>query len=178
MKKIQFILVITLFIIQGHSVFSKDVNAGHFLYMAKKIFPETSDVTVFISKEAMQTQQPLLERASAQHQLKTSVFLIGNSMDVGKNIKKLKKNSILIIIDSDLLMKKSTQLYILKNCKEKQISLFTPSRGYSDLGALLGVIQSNENQVELVVNLKHNDHLKSNFNDEFLQKVGITDVIQ
>lgn len=176
MKKLLLFAVILMALIT-QVVHAGDVNAGHFLFMAKKIFPEKTDISVFISKETLQVQRSQLERASAQYQLKTNVYLVESNLDVGKNIKKLNDNDILIVMDSELLTKKSTQLYILKNCKAKQISLITSSREFSTMGALLGVISA-EDQIDLVVNLKHNEHLKSKFNDGYLKEIGITEVIQ
>ena len=164
--------------IQNHAVFSGEVNATQFMYMVKKLFPDQKDVAIFISQESFQSQRSLIERASAQNGFTAKIYIIQSSADVGTRIRELPENSVLVVYNSDVLMKKSTQLYILKNCKERKIAVFTPDRGYSELGALFGLISESAGSLELVLNLKHNEYLRPSFTDDFIEQAGITEVIQ
>ena len=172
------LFVVLLMLSQGAVAAAGDANATQFFYIVKKLFPEASEIAVFISPETLSEQKTMLDRAAAQNKVKATVYLIETSTDVGKRIRELKENSILVIFDSSVLLKKSTQLYVLKNCKEKQISVFTSSREYSDLGALLGIIKSSDSTVNLVLNLKQNEYLKPKFTDVFIKNTGIAEVIQ
>lgn len=159
-------------------VFAQDANPSQFFYIVKNVFPEIEDVAVFISQESLEENKALMDRAAAQNKIKATIYLIETSTDVGDKIRELKDNSVLVIFSSDVLMKKSTQLYILKNCKDKRISVFTSSRDYSELGALMGLIKNEDKKVDLVLNLKQNEHLKTKFTGEYVEKVGIQEVIQ
>ena len=173
-------LIFIAFLIIGMngSGLEKDANASQFFYMIKQLFPDINDVSVFLSEESLANQKTIMDRAAAQYKLKVKIFIIDTSIDVGKRIRELGENSVLVIFNSDVLMKKSTKLYILKNCKGKKIAIFTSSRDYSDLGALMGIIKNGNNSVDLVLNLKHNEHFKPKFTDAFIEKVGISEVIQ
>ena len=158
--------------------FSQDANPSQFFYIVKRIFPDIENVAVFISQESLGENKSMMDRAAAQNKVKAKIYIIESSTDVGTRIRELKENSVLVIFSSDVLMKKSTQLYILKNCKEKQISVFTSSRDYSELGALMGLIKSLDRKVDLVLNLKQNEHLKTKFTGDYVEEVGIQEVIQ
>ena len=177
-KKGLCLFVVLLMLSQGAAAFAGDANASQFFYIVKKLFPDATEIAVFISHESLSEQKTMLDRAAAQNKVKATIYLIETSTDVGKRIRELRENSILVIFNSSVLLKKSTQLYILKNCKEKQISVFTSSREYSDLGALLGIIKGSDNTVDLVLNLKQNEYLKPKFTDVLIQQVGIAEVIQ
>ena len=177
-RKSLLIVLIFMMLVQGSTVIAADANPTQFFYIVKKLFPDVGEIAVFISPDALSAQKTMMDRAAAQNKIKAKIFIIETSTDVGKRIRELRENSVLVVFSSDILMKKSTQLYILKNCKEKQISVFTSSRDYSELGALMGVIKNESNTVELVLNLKNNEYLKPKFSDTFIQQAGIGEVIQ
>jgi len=56
--------------------------------------------------------------------------------------------------------------------------MITASRDYADSGALLTLLPNAEGKIDLVVNLKHNEHMHAQFTDAFIQENGITEVIQ
>ncbi len=178
MKKWVIILIALIVLLpQAMETFAQDANASQFFYMVKKLFPEQKDVAIFISQEALSSKRKLMDRAAAQNGIAAKIYLIESALDVGKRIRDLPDESVLVIFNSNVLMKKKTQLYILKNCKTKKISIFTSSRDYTELGALFGIIK-NESTFELVLNLKHNEFLKPKFTDAFIQQAGISEVIQ
>ena len=171
-------LIILLSIGLNGFVIAKDANASQFFFMVKRLFPAVKEVSVFISEERLNARKTMIERAAMQNKIRVKIFLIETSIDVGKRIRDLSENEVLVIFNSDVLLKKSTQLYILKNCKEKHIAVFTSSRIYSELGALLGIIKNGGGTTDLVLNLKHNEYLKPTFSEAFIEQAGITEVIQ
>lgn len=178
MKKLLVVLIAFVVLIpMAVETIAQDANASQFFYMVKKLFPEQKDVAIFISKEALASRRKLMDRAAAQNGISAKIYLIESALDVGKRIRDLPDESVLVIFGSDVLLKKKTQLYILKNCKTKKISVFTSSRDYTELGALFGIIK-NESSFDLVLNLKHNEFLKPKFTDAFIQQAGISEVIQ
>ena len=178
LKKGFYFLGFFLLLFQASSIFAQDANPSQFFYIVKRLYPDIEEVAVFISPESLAEHKAMMDRAAAQNKIKVVLYLIETSTDVGDKIRELKESSILVIFSSAVLMKKTTQLYILKNCKEKKISVFTSSRDYSDLGALMGLIKNADNRVDLVLNLRQNEHLKPKFTDDYVAEVGIQEVIQ
>ena len=179
MKKLLKIMMLLMIIISSANIaYSKEASPMQFLYMVKQIFPENSEIAVFMSKETVSTNEKSLQRAAAQTQTQPKLYVIENSSDIGKRLRELKKNTILILFESELMMKKNSMMYILSKCKENEILLVTSSQEYSDLGALLGLIYNKDNQLQVVINLKHNLQLKPKFSEEFIQVAGISKVIE
>ena len=87
-----------------------------------------------------------------QNGLSAKLYVISNTIDVGKRLRELPSKSILVVYQSDVLSKKSTQrLFILTKCKEHQIAVITSSAEYSELGALIGLVKTGP-RFELVLN--------------------------
>ena len=155
-----------------------EVNVYQFFYAIKKIFPDLKEVSMFLADDVLQAQKATIGRAALQNQLEAKIYVIETKSDIGKQLQALSHQSVLVIYTSAILTDKSTQLYILKTCKNKEISVITSSREYTDLGALLGIIPDGEKGIEMVLNLKHNMHLKERFTDAFIDDSGISEVIQ
>jgi len=166
-------LTLTLSIPEG---FCGDVSALQFYYLVKQVFPETQKVTVLITKSDLEKQLKKIERASIQCKVKTEIFDVENSIEIGKAFKRIKPNEILIIFDNELFLNKKNKMYIMSKSKEKQILIVTSSKDYVNSGALLGYI-TEDGKKKIVVNLKLSTNLKDKFTDELIQKVGIKKVI-
>ena len=105
--------------------------------------------------------------------LKAKIYVIESTSAIGNAIKQINPNSLLVIFSSDILNQKSSILYILSKCKEKQILLLTSSLDYSEAGALLGLITDENQKTKLIVNLTHSENLRAKFSQELLQQQGI-----
>ena len=172
--------VVGIFLVLGWSgvTLAQDANPSQFFGIIKRLFPETGEVAIFISPELIATQKEVIDRSAVQNQIQARIHVVESGIDVGKSIRELQENSLLVIFSSDVLMTKSSKLYILSKCKEKQISIVTSSRDYSESGALLGLVKNEKNRIELVLNLKHSEHLKAKFTEDFIAQAGIKEVIQ
>lgn len=173
-----FTVVVFLFImVLGSQVQADDANGTQYLTMAKMAFQDAKAVSIFISEADLAKEQATINRAALQNKLQAKIFVIKSSIDVGKRMRELADNSLLVVYQSDVLSKKSTQLFILKKCKEKQISVITSSAEYSELGALIGLVKSGP-RFELVLNLKQNDWAAARFPADVIERLGISRVIQ
>ncbi len=153
-----------------------EVSALQLFYLVKQVFPAAEEVSVLIGKKDLDGALNGINRASAQFQLKVTVHDVSNAFDIGKAIKDIPDNAILVVFDSPVFEESKNKLYILSKSKDKQISIVTSSRSYIDSGALLGYINDG-GEKKIILNLKHSEHLRSQFTDEFIQKVGIAEVI-
>ena len=177
MKKLLIVLGITLAIlITNTQVVAGGTSALKFFYLVKEFFPDKEHVDVFIAKHELDAQLEAINRASVQMKVKVHVHPIENSIDIGSAIKKLNSGSALVIFDSDVFDDNKNKLYILSKAKEKQIAVFTASQSYSESGAFLGCIPDAGGS-KLILNFKYSDTLKGSYDDAFLEKVGISQVI-
>jgi hypothetical protein len=172
------IAIALMFVLQIGSAVAQDANAYQFFFTIKQFLPETKDLTVFISKEKLGEEKDKIERASAQNQMKPKIYVIESAFELGKIVTKLPSNSALLVYNSGVLMKKSTIMYVLSKCKDKNIAVVTSSREYSDLGALLGLIKDDANKVNLVLNLKQNETFQSSFSDAVIEQAQFAEVIR
>ncbi|MCK5147490.1 hypothetical protein KAR48_12105 [bacterium] len=173
---IMFVAVMLLMVAVG-TVVGDDANATQYLTMAKMAFQDAKEVIVFISEADLAKEKDIINRAALQNKLKVKIYLIANSIDVGKRMREIPSNSILVVYQSEVLRKKSTQLFILKKCKDKQIAVITSSNEYSELGALIGLVKTN-GRFELVLNLKQNSWAATRFPTDVIERLGIGRVIQ
>ena len=159
-------------------LYANDATPAQFFYVIKNIFPDCEKIAIFVSKDKLAGLEKNIARSAKQFNLKPTVYVIESSSQIGGSISKLSNNSVLVIYCSKLLSKSSSKIYILSKCKKKQITLATTSKDYVNSGALLGLITSTENNLDLMANLKQNEHLKSRFTPELIQKIGFKEVIQ
>ena len=152
------------------------VNALHYFYLVHQVFPEVTDLYIMIDKDRLASEMSKIQSGSAQYSIKTSVYDAENQVDIGKAIRDMKENSYVVIYDDQIFLEKKNMMYILSKCTERQISIITSSREYIEAGALLGYIDDGGSK-KIVLNLKHYEHLKEKFTVEFIQKVGIHEVI-
>lgn len=167
------VLLLPLFLVSA-----KDATALQFMFTVKKIFPDAKNVSVFMPTSTIDKEKSQLTRASAQAGLKTTVFGVNNYKDIGEALRKIDDGSVLVMFTSASLMDKSSKMFILTKCKKKQIKLVTSSKEYSDSGALLGIIPSDDHKTELILNLKHSAQLADRFTPETIKELGITTVIR
>lgn len=177
MKKFWLVIVILLFS-HGLLLSAQNPTPLQIFFAIKKIFPEIGEISVFISKTDFEKQKIKIGRAAAQSQLRAKLFPIGNSADIGRNLKQLGDSSILVIFDSDIFRQNKNKIYILSKCKEKKIKLVTSSKEYSDSGALIGILAGNDGKTHIVLNLKHRPDLQPVFTDARIQQTGIAEIIQ
>lgn len=176
MKRIFAILCLAMLSIQPAWAKSSPTPLQMF-FTIKKIFPSTAEISVFLSREQLESDQNKIARAAKQSQLKAVLYPIENAADIGKNLKKLEENSFLVLFDSDIIKQKSSKLYILSKCKEKNIFLVTSSRDYADSGALLNILPEGK-RTTVVLNLRHYQDLSPKFTSNYIQETGISQVIQ
>jgi hypothetical protein len=171
------LLTITILFSFLTSAFAKEATALQYFFLVKKIFPEKTEVSVFIDKDRLGEEKDKIARASAQTGLKALIFEVDDQKSIGQNLRQLADNQVLILYGSPVVEEKSSVMFILSKCKSKGVSIFTASRAYSESGALLGIL-NDEVGAELVLNLKQNEQLATVFNENFIQEVGIKRVIR
>lgn len=176
MKRIAIIAGVALLLLQSTVLYGKEITAMQLLYIIKKVFPEATEISVLVDKAAFETEKEKIIRPAAQLQLKVKMFPVENPLDIGTAIQSIGSNSVALILSSNIFLENSNKLYILSKCKEKQISIVSNSREYSQSGALLGLVDDNE-KTTIILNLKHSDFLKDRFTQTFIQEVGIQEVI-
>ncbi len=177
MRKL-FIVSFLLSLIIHVQLSAKEVTFLQYLYTIKQIFPDLTECSVLIDKSMVDAQKSKLERASAQMKVKVVVYPVKNNKDIGKSMKEVRDNSVLILFSSSLFENKSTKLFVLSKSKEKKIALVTSSKEYVDAGALIGLLPNEKNKTDLVVNLKHSQYLAAKFTEDFVKTAGIKTVIQ
>ena len=170
--------IISILLFQNLLIAANNPTPLQIFFIIKKVFPETQEVNLFIPNAVIADEQSKITRAAAQTQLKAKIFGIENATDIGKSLKKLEEGSILFILNSDIIQRKSTKLYILSKCKENKIALITSSSEYSNSGALIGIFKDENQKTQIVLNLKHYDYFKSKFTDDFIQQAGIASVLK
>ena len=166
------VVFILIFVIPA---FAK-ITSTQYFYLVKQGFPDAGEISIFISKYDLAHEKEKIERATAQFQMKAVIYEIDCSADIGKATKKMAENSILVIYDDHIFENKKNKLYIISKCKEKKIALVTSSIDYIQSGALLGYVENGDKK-SIILNVTYYDHLKSHFNSETIQKLGITEVI-
>lgn len=104
--------------------------------------------------------------------------MVNSASDIGSALRKIKKGSVMILFGSGVLSESKSRLYVLSKCKPKKIAIVTSSNDYAQSGALLSVVWDENQKLKTVLNLKHNEHLRSKFTADFIQTVGIKEVIE
>jgi len=179
MSKIKFLTVaLILLLCQTNLVFSIDVTSLQLLFMVKQTFPECKEVSILITEKLLAKEKNRIARASVQNKIKSTIYVISTSSDIGSALSGISEGSIMVLYSSGVLSKNKSKLYILSKCKPKKIVIVTSSSDYSQSGALLGVLKDENQKLKVVLNLKHNAHLKSTFTPAFIQTVGIKEVIE
>ena len=176
MKK--FALAICLLFCGGSSLaLAAEVTPLQLFFLVKQAFPEKTDVSVLITEEVYKSQEQKISRASAQMQLKVNIFIVAGPQDVGKALQKIQDEAVVIVFDGRSLVDQSTRLYVLSKCKDKQIALITTSPDYGESGALICLAPDESEGLKITLNLKKNINQKDRFNEELVQKLGVTEVV-
>lgn len=169
---------LTLLLCQSSLIFSKDITPLQLLFTVKQTFPDCQQLSILISKELLAKEEKNIARASAQTQIKATIYVVNSSSDIGSALRKIKKGSVMILFGSGVLSESKSRLYVLSKCKPKKIAIVTSSNDYAQSGALLSVVWDENQKLKTVLNLKHNEHLRSKFTPDFIQTVGIKEVIE
>ena len=148
MKKTLSSFVCIYMLMLATRLFANGVSPLQLLYVVKQVFPDQEQVTVFISKGQFAELEEKINRAAAQSHLKVQVCVVESSSGIGSMLSSMERNSVLVLLESDLLLNSTTKLYILSKCKEKQIAIVTSSKTYSDSGALVAVIKRSKRQAD------------------------------
>jgi ABC-type uncharacterized transport system substrate-binding protein len=173
------LLVLTVAVIfTNMPLLASDITPLQIMFVAKTMFPEATDVTVFISGKDASGVETTFGRAASQTQLTPKVFIIDDTKGVGEAVRQVGDGSIILMLNGGVLNEKSTQLFILKKCKEKQADLITTSKDYATLGALAGLYKDETAKLAISLNLKHNAHLAGKFTPEFQEKLRVKEVIE
>ncbi|MBP7461508.1 MAG: hypothetical protein KBA26_09490 [Candidatus Delongbacteria bacterium] len=160
------------------TVWAKDPTSMQIFYTMKKVLPGYSEVAVFISKELFTANEKSIQRGAMAAQLKPTVYMIENPVDIGENMKKLSDNSLLLLYNTDVIQTNSSKLYILKNAKQKNIAITTLSADYSASGAFLYLAVNAEGKLDIVINLKVSENLADKITPELQQELGIKEIIR
>jgi hypothetical protein len=177
MKKLLIVLGITLAILVSNTqTLAGGTSALKFFYLVKEFFPDKEHIAVLIDKNSLDAQMNSINRASAQMKVKVTIHPIENAFDIGKAIKKIDNGSALVIFDAPVFEDNKNKLYILSKAKEKQVAVFSSSQSYSESGAFMGCIAEGD-ATKLILNFKYSENLKSSYDDAFLEKIGISQVI-
>ncbi len=176
MKRFKLALLALLVVGQVGLLQALEITPLQVFYIVRQGFPEQTEVSVLITEADYHRQEKKIGRAAAQMQLKVTIHVVRNSLDVGKAVKRTPNKSILVVFDNPALTSSKTKLYVLSKCKDKKVSIVTTSQAYSESGALLGVYNEKEN-VKIVLNLKKNSHLKAMFSEEVKTKLGVSEVL-
>ncbi len=171
------LLAVFLFSFAGIA-FADKVSALQYFFIVKKVFPDISEVTIFINAADEPTERPKITKAAAQMQLKVKLFLIESQKDIGANIQNIPNDGVLIVYQSDVLMNATSRMFVLSKAKEKNISVVTSSREYSQNGALLGLVKGADNKLEVLLNLKHSQSLATRFTEAFNAEIGVKQTLQ
>jgi|GEM_PF-2506083 len=171
------VLVFILIFMLSGQVLADDANGTQYITMAKMAFQDAKEISIFISEADLAKEKSTINRAALQNKVQAKIYVIKSSLDVGKRMRELPDGSVLVVYQSEVLAKKSTQLFILKKCKEKQVGVITSSAEYSELGALIGLVKTGP-RFELVLNLKQNDWAAARFPSDVIERLGIARVIQ
>ncbi len=175
-RTLNFIIILLIFVVS--SIYAKDVTARQYFFTVKKIFPDTKNINVFIQSSELEKVKDKIAQAAAQAQIKVKVFPVSDFKSIGASLRKLENSSTLVVYPSTILVDKSSRLFILKKCKEKEIAVISSSKDYSDFGALLGILPQSGQKTKIVLNLKHSEFLSSTFTPDYTKKVGISEIIK
>ncbi|MFQ5675914.1 MAG: hypothetical protein ACE5G1_08470 [bacterium] len=178
MKTKTVIAGILLAMFPAGEILARDITSLQLMFAAKQAFPDLKEISVLVSQRRFAVEKKNIARAASQTQLKAKVYVVQNALDIGSSLSKVSDGGVLIIFDSDVLSKKKSKLYILSKCKPRQVAIITSSREYAELGALLSIVTDENEKVKMVLNLKHNNQLKTRFTKAVIQKVGISEVIE
>ncbi len=175
-RRISFCCILLIFVVSN--ILAKDISSRQYFFTVKKIFPGTNNVNVFIQSSELEGMRDEIAFAATQAQLKVKIYSISDFKTIGASLRDLEKSSTLVIYPSAILTEKSSRLFILKKCKEKEIAVISSSQEYSDSGALLGILAKQGQKTKLVLNLKHSEFLSSVFTPDYAKQVGISEVIR
>jgi len=171
-------LIVFLIMFVSVNVYAGEPTFMQYFYSVKQILPETKEIGVFITEDQFNEQKDKLNRAAQRTGVKAQIFLVSDMKSIGKNIKNIGGIDILLISQAEVLMSKSSRLFILSKCKDKKIPIISASEEYSRSGALVGLLEGDDGKSKIVLNVKHSPYLASRFTDEFNKKAGIKELIQ
>jgi len=178
MKNMRLVASVILLLTVGSSL-AENATSAQYLYMVNKVLPEVKKAAVFMPPELVEAEKSKLQRAAAAFQIQVTIYPIESNRTIGENLKKVSDDEVLIVYDSPVLMEKSSRLYILKKCKERNIPVITSNEEYSKSGAFIGIIVDGEFKIsQLLVNLQHYEQFASKFTEEFSLALGVTQIIR
>lgn len=177
MKKVVVAVWLTMLFGTSSFSFAKDVTPLQLFFLVKQAFPDKQELSILITKEQYKEQETKIKRATAQMKIKANVHMVSGSKDVGKALKKVVDNAIVVLFDSEALAKQATKLYVLSKCKEKGVALITTSKPYGDSGALLCIYIDEADKLTILLNIKKNLHQKDRFTEALVQKLGVSEVV-
>jgi len=176
MKKIT--LIILALVLSTQMCLANQPSPLQVFYSIKKILPEAKKVGVFIPEELFKAEETKIARASKQMGMEVKVYLIKDTKSIGKNMKNLKDIDILVVYNDPVMTAKSSMMFILSKCKDKEIPIISSSEDYSKAGALIFLGRDDNNKIYYVLNLKHTAYLAAKFDDASIEKLGIAKLIR
>ena len=157
---------------------AQNITPRQYFFIIKQIFPDTKEISVILDEEDLPSFEDDIAKAAGQAQVKAIIYPVSDFKSIGKSIKKVEKSGTLVVVPSPILSDKSSKLFILSKCKEKNIAVISESKEYSESGALLGVFPQDGAKTKVVLNLKHSQDLLAKFTPDYAKQVGISEVIQ
>lgn len=178
MRALLLFITVTLFC-SVSQLLAKNATAAQYLYMVNKIVPEKKNVAIFMSKEMVETEKVKLERAASTFDLSVTVYIIESPRNIGESLKKIDDSSALVVYETEILQEKSSKMFIISKCKEKNIPVITPSEEYVKAGALVGIIVDEKFKMsQLLINLQNYSQFAPKFTEEFTLALGVTELIK
>jgi len=157
---------------------AQNVTPRQYFFIVKKIFPDTKEISVILDEKDLPNFKDDIAKAAGQAQVKAKIYPVSDFKSIGKSVNKVEKSGTLVVVPSPVLSDKSSKLFILSKCKEKDVVVVSESKDYSDSGALLGVFPQDGAKTKVVLNLKHSQDLLAKFTPDYAKQVGISEVIQ
>jgi ABC-type uncharacterized transport system substrate-binding protein len=178
MRALRVFVFLFVFGIFGQAI-ARNATAAQYLYMVNQIIPEKKNVAVFMSKELVETEKMKLERAATTFKLKVTVYIIESPRNIGESLKMIDENTALVVYETPVLQEKSSKMFIISKCKEKNIPIVTPSEEYVKSGAFIGIVVNEKLKVsQLLVNLQNYSQFAPKFTEEFTLALGVTEIIK
>ena len=157
---------------------AQNVTPRQYFFIVKKVFPDIKEINVIVDENDLANVKDDIAKAAGQAQVKAKIYPVSDFKSIGKTVKKVEKSSTLVVIPSPILTDKSSKLFILSKCKEKDIAVVSESKEYSESGALLGIFPQEGARTKIVLNLKHSQELLAKFTPDYAKEVGISEIIQ
>jgi len=149
----KFILLLIL-LLSNVILLGKEITPNQYYYIIRQLFPDKEKINVFIDKNNYNEIKKDITRASTIFKFDTKLYSIDSPRDIGKFLKDIKKDELLLIFPNELFESSRFKVFILKQTKENGIYLISNYESYSTGGALVAIIIDSETEkTKVLINL-------------------------